>query len=265
MTICIAGIAENKKIVAFTDRMLTIGAPVRTAFEITENNKAIKLADKVVAMFAGDVLKANSILKIAKSKIQNGNTGTEKVAEIVQASYKEQWVSDIEGALLQRFGLDRKSFINKQKELDADLVKSVNNLIGNYNLGVEIIIAGVDTSEPHIFKIENPGVISCYDAIGYCCIGSGTQHATFSIIESQYNPSFTEAKSIHSILQAKKRAQYDPGVGELTDVVLINDKYVKLDEAKVTKIDEKYEASATTIATEKTSCAEAIKTIIYNA
>ena len=70
MTICIAGIAENKKIVAFTDRMLTISAPVRTAFEITENNKAIKLANKVVAMFAGDVLKANSILEIAKSKIE---------------------------------------------------------------------------------------------------------------------------------------------------------------------------------------------------
>ena len=122
----------------------------------------------------------------------------------MQSSYKEQWVRDIEGALLQRFGLDRKTFINKQKGLDADLVKTINNLIGNYNLGVEIIVAGVDTEKPHIFKIENPGTISTYDAIGYCCIGSGTQHATFSIIESQYNPGFTEAKSIHSILQAKK-------------------------------------------------------------
>lgn len=265
MTICIAGIADNNKIVAFTDRMLTIGAPVRTAFEITENNKAIKLADKVVAMFAGDVLKANAILKIAQTKIQNSNTDAQKVAEIVRDSYREQWVLDIEGALLQRFGLDRKTFINKQKDLDPDLVKSVNNAIGNYNMDVAIIVAGVDQDGPHIFQIQNPGVISTHDAIGYCCIGSGAQHATFSLIESQYSPTFTEARSIHSILQAKKRAQYDPGVGILTDVVLINDTYVKLDESKVKAIDLSYESSAGAIAGEKEKCAETIMKAIYDA
>jgi 20S proteasome alpha/beta subunit len=263
MTICIAGIAENNKIVAFTDRMLTLGAPVKTAFEITENNKAIPLADKVVAMFAGDVLKANAILKLAKAKITNGSTSTEKVAEIVQASYKEQWVSDIENGLLQRFGLDRKTFVNKQKELDPELVKNVNNAIGNYHLGVEIIVAGVDTTAPHIFKIENPGVVSAHDAIGYCCIGSGAQHAIFSLIESQYNPSFSEAKSIHSILQAKKRAQYDPGVGNLTDVVLINDKYVRLEESSVSAMEACYLSSASVISGERDKCADEIKKAIY--
>lgn len=262
MTICIAGIAENKKIVAFTDRMLTIGAPVRTAFEITENNKAIKLADKVVAMFAGDVLKANSILKLAKSKINTGNNnaGVEKIAEIVQSSYKEQWISDIEDALLQRFGLDRKTFVNKQKELDSELVKTINNTIGQYNLGVEIIVSGLDT-EPHIFKIENPGMKQAHDSIGYCCIGSGAQHATFSLIESEYSPSFTEAKSVHAILQAKKRAQYDPGVGELTDIVLINDKYDKIEESKIKSIDDIYHKSVEVMVKEKEKCADEIKGI----
>ncbi len=263
MTICIAGIAENKKIVACTDKMLTIEAPVKTAFEITENNKAIKLADKVVAMFAGDVLKANAVLKLAKTNIQNANTSTEKVAEIVEKAYKEQWVSDIENALLQRFGLDRKTFVNKQKELDPELVKGVNNLIGNYNLGVEIIVAGVDTDEPHMFKILNPGMKQAQDPIGYCCIGSGTQHATFSLIESEYNPSFDEAKSVHSILQAKKRAQYDPGVGELTDIVIINDNYAKIEQEKIKKIDENYSKSMAVITEEKTKCAELIKNDIY--
>ncbi len=263
MTICIAGIAENKKIVACTDKMLTIEAPVKTAFEISENSKAIKLADKVVAMFAGDVLKANAVLKLAKTKIQSGNISTEKVAEIVENAYKEQWVSDIEKALLQRFGLDRKSFVNKQKELEPELVKGVNNLIGNYNLAVEIIVAGVDADEPHMFKILNPGIKQAQDPIGYCCIGSGTQHATFSLIESEYNPSFEEAKSVHSVLQAKKRAQYDPGVGELTDIVIINDKYVKIEEAKIKKIDENYSKSVAVITEEKKKCAELIKKDIY--
>lgn len=262
MTICIAGITENRKVVAFTDKMLTLGAPVKTAFEITENSKAIKLGDKVVAMFAGDVLKANSILNRAKTKIQNSNTGTEKIAEIVKDAYKEQWVNDIEEALLHRFGLDRKSFINKQKELEPELVKNINNTIGNYNLGVEIIIAGVDTdTSPHIFKLENPGIMQNHDSIGYCCIGSGTQHATFSLIESEYNPAFDEAKSVHTILQAKKRAQYDPGVGELTDIVLINDSYIKLDDDKIKQIDTAYSDSVKVIVSERIKCSGIIKKI----
>lgn len=264
MTICIAGIAENKKVIAFTDKMLTIGAPVRTAFEITENNKAIKLADKVVALFAGDVLKANAILALAKSKIVNSTTGVEKVAVIVQEAYKEKWVGDIEDALLQRFGLDRKTFVNKQKELEPELVKNINNAIGNYNMDVEIIIAGVDNTSPHIYKISNPGISQSYDSVGYCCIGSGAQHATFSLIESEYNPCFPEAKSVHSILQAKKRAQYDPGVGQLTDIVLINDEYVKIEEAKIKLLDDTYRKSVDVIIKEKENCAETIKNNIYD-
>lgn len=264
MTICIAGIAENKKIIAFTDKMLTIGAPVKTAFEISENNKAIKLADKVVAMFAGDVLKANAILKLAKLNIVNSDIGVEAVAEIVQKAYKEQWVKDIEEALLQRFGLDRKTFVNKQKELEVELVKNINNTIGTYNMDVQIIVTGIEKTEPRIFKIENPGIKQAQDSIGYCCIGSGTQHATFSLIESKYNPSFNEEKSIHAILQAKKRAQYDPGVGQLTDIVIINNEYVKIKEDKIKLIDETYNSSANLIAEERDNCAKLIQKNIYD-
>ena len=262
MTICIAGIAENKKIVAFTDRMLTLPAPVKTAFEITENDKAIQLADKDVAMFAGDVLKANAILKRAKKDIQT-NWGAEKVADKVCEAYKEQWVSDIEEALLRRFGLSRKDFVNKQRELENDLVKNINNTIGTYNLGVEIIVAGIDGGEPRLFKIENPGIITSHDPVGYCCVGSGAQHATFSLIESQYNPSFLEARSIYAIMQAKKRAQYDPGVGDLTDIVLINDNYSKIDGNKIESMCKIYEKSGTVINAEREKCASDIKKIIY--
>jgi 20S proteasome alpha/beta subunit len=242
--------------------MLTLPAPVKTAFEISENDKAIKLADKTVAMFAGDVLKANAILKRAKKDIQ-ANWGAEKVADKVREAYKEQWVSDIEEALLQRFGLDRKAFVNKQKELENDLVKNINNTIGNYNLAVEIIVAGMEGSEPRLFKIENPGVKTNHDPVGYCCVGSGAQHATFSLIESEYNPGFPEAKSIYAIMQAKKHAQYDPGVGELTDMVLINDTYAKIEVSKIKSIDDIYSKSGTTIMFEREKCAEEIKNKIY--
>lgn len=266
MTICIAGIAEGKKIVAFTDRMLTLGAPVRTAFEISENDKAIQLGgNKAVALFAGDVLKANQILSIAKAKIQNNDMRVETVAGTVLEAYKDQWLSDITTGLLERFGLNRKQFIEKQNDLHPDLIKDMNNVIGQYNLDVQVIVAGVDNDGAHIFKIESPGIIQPFGSIGYCCIGSGAQHATFSLIESEYNPNLKEAESIHAILQAKRRAQYDPGVGILTDVVLINSTYVKLSEGKVKNINTLYDDSVIKIRKEKNECASLIGEKIYDA
>lgn len=264
MTICIAGIAENKKIIAVTDRMLTIGAPVRTAFEIGANDKAIKIGNKVIALFAGDVIKANTILKKAKILIGNNlDQSVEKMAEIVQEAFKKQFIEDVEDGLLSKWGLDRTKFVNKQKELDEELVRNINQTIANYKIDVQIIIAGMTVAEPHIFRIESPGIITVHDSLGYCCIGSGSQHATFSLIESEYNPSFIEEKGVHAIIQAKKRAQYDPGVGNMTDIVLINDSYVKLEEDKIEKIDQILENSGEKIKTARDACAEAIKKEIY--
>ena len=64
-------------------------------------------------------------------------------------------------------------------------------------------------------------------------------------------------------MQAKKRAQYDPGVGELTDMVLINDTYAKIELSKIKSIDDIYSKSGTAIMTEREKCADEIKKTIY--
>ena len=63
MTICIAAISENEDILAIADKKLTSNHGVTSGYEISENKKIVELTSRCVAMFAGNVVNANELLK----------------------------------------------------------------------------------------------------------------------------------------------------------------------------------------------------------
>lgn len=241
MTICIAAISENNKIVAVTDRMLTLQEPVTTAFEITENNKAIELNETVVALFAGDVIHANEILTRAKNKLSETATPpstTKEIAEIVNSAFTEHWESIITNFLTRKFQLTFQQFMHNQGSFDADLVKQINQFISQIQINVEIIVAGKHGSEQeaHIYTMDSMGTVISFDSTGYATIGSGSRHATFSLIESEINRNNTITQSLHALLKAKTRAEYDPGVGKLCDILTIDTTIKRYDKDGCNKI-----------------------------
>lgn len=241
MTICIAGIVENSRIIAITDKMLTLNNTPVTKYEINENNKAIKLNESTVGLFSGDVIVANEILNIALLKDLE-NKSVKEVANLVNDSYREYWQSVIDNFLIRKYMLDFKTFMDNHSNLEADLVKQVTKMLSEYTIDVEIIIAGVDDN-PHLFVVNNLGTVISRDSIGYSCIGSGSQHATLSLIESRFNTNIKFNKGIYSLIEAKKRAEFDPGVGSLCDLVIINDKVDVVSDLKLKKILKHYSDS----------------------
>lgn len=264
MTICIVGIAENKKIIAISDKMLTLGVPIATTFEISENDKVIKLAEKTVALFAGEVITANEILNILKEKI-NEDSSISSIANETVNSYREYFRKMISENIFERFGIKLDYFIKNQKKLDDEFVRRINNIIMEAKIGVEIIVAGIESEVPHIYGIYSPGIKRLYDSIGYHSIGSGSQHATLSLIESEYQSSIDESGGIYAVLQAKKRAEYDPGVGKLCDIVLINeDGLNRLTTEKISEINKDYNLCAEKIQESKKKCSQIIIKKIEN-
>lgn len=265
MTICIAAIADNNKIIAITDKMLTlgVGVGVATRYEIGGNNKAIKLTNKVVALFAGNVVSANEILDIAKAKIAatTGVLTVNEVANLMKDSYLEYWTAILNNQIFSRYALTLATFMANQQNLNDGLVRDINGILANTNVGVEILVAGVDTN-PHLFLISNPGAINSLDAIGYALIGSGSQHAQLSLIESEYNAGISEQNGLYALLEAKKRAEYDPGVGQLCDIVIIGGTYNKVSEIKVEKIMKEFNKSSRSIKRSKATSASKVHRII---
>lgn len=247
MTVCIAAIAEKKQIVAVTDKMLTIGTPIATSFEINESNKVSQLSDKVLALFAGDVVHANEILKIARSKLSaTSSTDVFKCAEAVKDAYQEFWEKLVSNYLYTRYKITLEQFMNNQGSFEGELIKHVNSIATKFSIDVQILVAGIDNL-PHIYYIDNECTVTERSPLGYACIGSGQQHATLSMIESQYDTSFDKYKATYTALQAKKKAEYDPGVGVTTDVAYIDGGYKKLDEATVSSIEDVYNNSVESI------------------
>lgn len=261
MTICIAAIAENNKIIAITDKMITLGGGVATRYEISENNKAIKLTNKAIALFAGNVLAANEIFQLAKAKIAPTTTNITTIANSMKEAYFEYWTNSLNNQLFQRYSLTLATFMQKQNTLNEDLVKDINGILANTNIGVEILVAGVDTA-PHLFFIGNPGTITSLDAIGYALIGSGGQHAQLSLIESEYNAGISKQNGLYALLEAKKRAEYDPGVGQLCDIVIIDGSFNKIQTGKVEKIMKEFTKSSKLIKKSKAVHAVKIHTLL---
>ena len=264
MTICIAAICDGNKIVAITDKMLTLGQPITTTFEATESDKAFQFGDKVVALFAGDVIHANEILKRAKSKIDSLKPGSYTVLDIAnmtKQAFVEHWEGLLSNFLTIRFKVDLKTFMQNQGSFHPDLIKSVNDIISKFNIEVQIIIAGIDTA-PRIYYLDNLGSVVERTALGYASIGSGEKHASLSLIESEYRSSFSLKEALFALLEAKKRAEYDPGVGEFCDIVIIDGGFEKLTDDKMGKILKIYDKSQTTINRNKKKYADKIEAAI---
>ena len=249
MTVCIAAISENNKIVAVTDKMLTLERPVATTFEITDNNKVAKLTEKTLALFAGDVINANEILKKAQAKLgEEHKKSVLDVANAVRDAFSEHWESVVSNYLFMRYRLNLEDFTRNQGSFDPALIKQINELISQFTINVQFIVAGVDNDDsPRIYTLDNTGSVVEQTPIGYSCIGSGEIHATLSLIESEYTESMSKAEALYALLEAKKRAEYDPGVGEHCDIAVVDGGFNQCPQEKVGEILQIFEKSRSSI------------------
>jgi 20S proteasome alpha/beta subunit len=115
-------------------------------------------------------------------------------------------------------------FLAGQQHLSPDLVLRLTFNIEHERLQVALLIVGVDSSGAHIYLVEDPGASSCYDAVGFCAIGSGEHHAELAFIRSNYSESVSLKDALLLAYRAKRDAETAPGVGgRYTDLAYMDD------------------------------------------
>ncbi len=233
MTVCIAAICDNDKIIGIADKKLTVNSGVVSAYDLNENKKIVQLTKNCTALFAGNVQNAHEVLKKVKPQI-NTNDTVESIAKKVVNVCTEVYNYLVESQLLGQYGLNLKTFNAQQKSLDNTFVSTTVQTISQNNLGIEILVIGKDKGVPQIIKIGLGNSFVDETPLGYSCIGSGADHARLSLIESACHPSVTFDNALYAVARAKRKAEADPNVGEKSDIVLI-DKSVQLIEDKLVK------------------------------
>jgi 20S proteasome alpha/beta subunit len=224
VTVCIAGICEGTSIVGASDRMITAGD---VEYEPPQT-KVVSLTTSIAAMIAGDAALQTEIFMPVFDKVNaqistlpNDWVPVRTVADWYYEIYRQVRNSRIEQMILNPLGLDRNTFISRQNELQSQLAMKLAGEILNFDMPeIETIVAGVDSSGPHIFVVDNKGV-TARDSVGFAAIGAGYWHANSQFMFSEYARWKPMPEVLLLTYAAKRRAEVAPGVGQGTDMFMI--------------------------------------------
>lgn len=241
MTVCVAAICDDNKVVGAADRMLTSGS---IQFQ-PEQTKLVQLTSSIVAMIAGDMsVHAELLAKVQRSindriaAEPNNWWSVADIASLYESEYSRLRRRLAERDLLEPLGLDLDSYIGRQRELSGDLVSKIATELINYQLPVtELIFAGVDEGGPHIYSVGN-GKATCQDGVGFAAIGVGSWHASSQLMVAGHTRKAPLSRSVYLTFAAKKRAEIAPGVGTETDMFLIGPTLGSYIEIRHTVIEE---------------------------
>jgi hypothetical protein len=247
VTVCIAALCGDGAVFGIADRMLTSGD---IQFEPMSPHKLLPLTKSIVAMAAGDAAFNAQILQDVAQEVQlriqeapDEWLIVRDVAEMYVRHRNEEKLKRAEAALLAPLGLTRDSFLAKQQFMERSIVERVTESMITFDVPVtEVIFMGSDPSGLHIYVV-NGGEISCNDSIGFAAIGSGARHAESEFMLGRHSWNSPLPETLLRVYAAKKRAEIAPGVGEESDMVMVQRQLGSFDlvhEDVVAKLEEQF-------------------------
>jgi hypothetical protein len=228
ITVCIAAVCNIGHdgpvcVIAAADRMITIGdieyEPAQT--------KTVFFASGTVGLFAGDMQLHAAVVPKVHERIKEALAEDPHNIDVCQIAdfYAEEFAyyrrSLAEREVLVPRGLNFDRFLARQATMSHYQVEQLDSRLASYHIGSTAIIAGIDPTGAHIFKIVDPGVSMCFDTPFFACAGSGEALATTQFMVGKFDKTWSFAKALWLTFSAKAKAEMSGGVGSQTDVVVI--------------------------------------------
>ncbi|HML18283.1 MAG TPA: hypothetical protein VK419_14735, partial [Bryobacteraceae bacterium] len=229
MTVCIAAICEaGAQIVVAADRMFTASFPLNLEFE-PPLSKIEQLSSKSLAMAAGSSLAAAEIIEATKERIAEVGGHVFQIAIAARDAYTHLRNAKIDEQILNaNLGPDFAAFRTRGGTLPAYLqvqpaiYQQLVIQMSQFNLGVDVLIAGYEDNGCHIYHLTHPGSLTAFDKLGYNAIGIGAIHAMVTLHLGEQSPKAPLAATLHAVYDAKIAAEVAPGVGQETEMAVIS-------------------------------------------
>ncbi|MDA2912955.1 hypothetical protein MYX77_03165 [Acidobacteriia bacterium AH_259_A11_L15] len=228
---------KGNTVVALSDRMVTT-ADMTLGFE-SPNRKAEVIGHKSAVLIAGTLHEPDLVID-ARTRAR-GKDRIRDIAEEFDKLYRELRCKRIEGEVLHHsLGISTfQEYQQKQRVLHDSLVLETNERVRTYDLGVELVLVGVD-DKAHIALIANMGWRS-FDSVAWCVVGMGDRHAQNVFAWYGYHAGIPLKEALYIAFEAKKKAEMAGGVGQFTDALFIDKKGIHLIEQEtVEKLLEVY-------------------------
>ena len=223
MTICLAAICcegdEHYAVVA-ADRMVTLGNFMEFEHGVP---KMAHPSSQAVVMVAGDTLIGTRLAQEVSAAFNGMTPRTPDIANQFAQRYQQVRNQMMEIQVLSPRGLSLQTFYGGHQTFNPQITMMIDQGLNQFNLGVELLLAGVDQDGAHVFSIHNPGGSEFqHDVIGYAAVGSGAIHAIQSMVGFRHTSSAGLRETIFRTYASKRRAEVAPGVGVETDMAIIS-------------------------------------------
>jgi ATP-dependent protease HslVU (ClpYQ) peptidase subunit len=220
MTVCIAALCQDGQephAVVAADRMVTLGSFIEFEHAVPKMVEG----HHAIAMIAGDTL----VAKRLTDDVMDASVAADvaSLAQELAGRYDTVRIVHMEEAILRPRGLTLNSFYQAHQALNPNIVALLDNQMSDYNLGVELLLGGIDATGAHIYSVSNPGGTErLHDIIGYAAVGSGGIHAVQAMIAFGHSATAGYHETVYRAYAAKRRAEVAPGVGRDTDMAVIS-------------------------------------------
>ena len=239
VTICIGVVCDDaKKAIAVSDRMITDEEYLQVKYEHLVP-KIDVLCDNCVTMIAGDALEPWEYLRQVKSRIRGKNRlPVHEVLDYIKEEFVKLRNKRLNEIVFYKRELTLKEFYGNQTNLDTELVTTLDQMVEEYKLELDILLVGVDDDGAQIHYVVDPGTSKPFNNLGYCSIGIGERHADITFVDNKYTPKVPFKQALYLAYKAKKRAESAPGVGErFTDVAVIDTKHRFVSESTIAELE----------------------------
>jgi hypothetical protein len=239
MTQLVGAICEDgKKVITVSDRMVSTG-DMTLMFE-QPRSKVELIAPRAIVLSAGTVHEPD-LTREARVRAK-GKDRILEIAEVLKDVFQEIREKHIVDEVLRpQTGI--RSFAEwhaKQRSMHDAIVISLNEEIKQYELRLSLILAGAD-NEGHLIMVGDPGTYRSFDNLSYCCRGMGERHADNVFAWYRYSRIFPLNEALYIAFEAKKKAEMAGGVGQSTDILIIDsDGINKVSPDTVTALEEIY-------------------------
>lgn len=206
MTICIAASCESgQAVVVASDHMLT--APFLTVEFDTPDAKIDQIGRRCVALSAGNALCVQDVVVGgigAASRLQDPTV--HELATHIKLQYCEVRKQRIDDLILGPRGIDFDGFYGRGliRQFPPELSTLIDEEVQKYDLGTSFLVAGVDRSGAHIYSVDHPGMVTCFDRVGYHAIGIGNRHAALKLVGLGQHQSKSIRETVFNVFCAKR-------------------------------------------------------------
>ncbi len=176
-----------------------------------------------VAMVAGDALTGARLIRETAASLFGTSPLVGQIAKQLAMSYEAVRHQRLESQVLSPRGLNLQTFYQAHASLNGQITVLIDQTMTQFDLTLEVLLAGIDPTGAHIHSVHNPGRADLqHDVIGYGAIGSGAVHVLQAMIGFGHTSADGLKETVYRAYAAKRRAESAPGVGSGTDMAIIS-------------------------------------------